>query len=128
MLAISILLLAGCFLFPSSGFHNSLTINGQVLSSADSSAVPGARIIVYDVALSAVRDTQYSDSTGQFKCHWTPLTEGDLGPYREWLLRVIDVDGSENGVFDDLDSIIVEEDPLHNSETVWDLTLHVDLL
>jgi hypothetical protein len=127
MFSVSILFCAGCFLFPSSGFHNSLTINGQVLASADSSVVPGAQIVVFNISMSAVMDTEYSDSTGLFVCHWTPLTEGDLGPYREWPLRVIDVDGSENGVFADLDSTIVEEDPLHNSVTVWDLTLFVDL-
>ncbi|MEN8209579.1 MAG: hypothetical protein ABFR50_10060 [Candidatus Fermentibacteria bacterium] len=128
LLTLSMLFLAGCFLFPSSGFHNNLRINGYVLSSTDSSAVPGANIIVFDSGLSNVRDIEYSDSTGYFECCWTPLTEGDIGPFRYWDVRVIDVDGSENGIFADLDSTIVEEDPLHNNETVWDLTLYVELL
>ena len=98
------------------------------VNNEDSSAVEGAQIIVYDETWSFLKDTEHSDSLGYFNCFWTPLTEEDAGDYREWVVYVHDVDGSENGVFADLDSIIIEDDPLHNSETEWDLTLYVEIL
>ena len=127
ILSVSILFGTGCFLFPSSGFHNSLSVNGYVRSSVDSSAVEGAMITVYEIGTTSIRDTEYSDSLGYFHLYWTPLTEEDEGDYRQWVVTVNDVDGLENGEFADRDTILIEEDPVHNSQTEWDLTLYLDI-
>lgn len=127
ILSVSILFWTGCFLFPSSGFHNSLTVNGYVRLSVDSSAVEGAKITVYEIGTTIIRDTEYSDSLGYFHLYWSPLTEEDEGDYRQWVLTVHDVDGLENGEFADMDTILIEEDPIHNSQTEWNLTLYVDI-
>ncbi len=121
------LLASGCFLFPSSGFHNSLTIEGRILSSLDSSLVPRAKIVVYDITMARTMDIVSSDELGEFGCHWSKLTEAGAGSYREWVVSVLDVDGAENGQFADLDTILVEEEPSQNGSTEWYLDLYVDM-
>ncbi len=122
-----LLLATGCFLFPSSGFHNVLRINGYVRSSTDSTAVEGAEILVLEATVSLVKDTAYSDSLGYFYCSWSSLTDENTGDYREWIVVVHDIDGIQNGVFTAKDTTLIEEDPMHNSETEWELDFYVDL-
>ena len=40
---------------------------------------------------------------------------------------VHDIDGTQNGEFAAKDTTLIEEDPMRNSETEWELDLYVDL-
>lgn len=127
MLVASSLLTSGCFLFPSSGFHNALLVEGRILSSLDSSFVTGAEVAIHDITMEWTHDIELSDELGEFRCGWSKLTEEGVGPYREWVVCVRDVDGTENGQFADLDTVIIEEEPGLNGKTEWYLDLYVDM-
>ncbi len=122
----SALVSTGCFLFPSSGFHNQITLTGFVRSSADSSAIPGIEITIQGLQQSWYVSPHYSDATGWFDVHWTPLVDDSSGEYREWLVTVTDVDGDQNGAFQGADTIVVEEDPIHVSTHEFEVDFYLE--
>lgn len=126
MLLAASLLTSGCFLFPSSGWHNALLVEGRILSSVDSSLVPGAQIVVYDITLAQTHDVEVSDKQGEFSCAWSKFTDEGAEAFREWVVVVRDIDGDENGQFAELDTVIIEEEPGQNGSTEWYLDLYVD--
>lgn len=120
----SSLVFTGCFLFPSSGFHNALKVEGRVLTSHDSTAVEGAQVFVKNEALSATKDTDYSDELGEFSCYWSKLTESNEDD-RYWVVSVVDTDGDLNGRFAFMDTVLVEVNPSQNGSTEWELDFYV---
>ena len=115
------LLVTGCFLFPSSGFHNTLKVSGYVYSAADSTVIAGAAVIN-----SKRNSIVHSDSQGFYESTWTPLTDENSGDQREWLFIVYDVDGQENGSFVSRDTILIEYDPQNITETTFELDFYVE--
>ncbi len=123
----ALMLFTSCFLLPSGGFYNALTLRGTIHSASDSTIVTGIQVTVYHLGNSRVECTVTSDKLGEFYCHWSKLTDDNTGDYREWLISVRDIDGDINGLYADLDTIVVEDDPDDNSTTEWYLDLYLDL-
>lgn len=120
VLVLMLILFSNCFFFPSSGFPNSIKIEGYIRSSLDSLIIPEIEMTV------SSRDTSYTDENGFYTLSFTVLTHEDSGDYREWTVQAKDIDGISNGTFAQMDSILIEIDPTHNGSTDFELDLYLD--
>ena len=121
------LLLCNCFLFDNGRF-NIIDVSGYVRSNTDSSAVPGACVLV-SIELLKGKDPcadVYTDSLGYFEYTSTQPTE----PYDaiQVELIAIDIDEAENGVFLSKDTLLIENDLDASSTINFEVDLYVEMV
>ena len=98
-----------------------INISGYVRSMSDSSAIPGALVIVDPPG--AVNT--YTDSNGYYESKSHSTRQGDLF---ELHMIVTDVDGVNNGVFVSKDTLIYEEDTANNLNLVYEIDFYVEIV
>lgn len=107
ILVLSVIYCSGCSGF-SGGRFSSVVVSGHILTDNDSTAVPGAMILIEYNFLSGYSPIDvYSDSLGYFEYTRHHPTER----YNEFILDLLitDVDGEKNGVFISTDTLLSKE-------------------
>ncbi len=104
------------------GTFNNVDISGYVKAASDSSAIPGALVIVEPPG--SVNTS--TDSNGYYEYHRT-FSTGHGDPL-EILVIVTDVDGDSNGVFISQDSLIYEENTADSLNLVYEIDFYVEIV
>lgn len=118
--AMLLILLQGCI--SGTDKYISMDISGYVRSESDSTAVPGAYIIVSRLAADkgTMADT-FTDGNGFYEYHQSySMDNGESLGIR---VTVVDVDGDTGGVFVSEDSVFCWE----NTEGISDISIVLDL-
>lgn len=112
------LLIAGCI--SDQGTFNNVEITGYVRAESDSSAIPGALVII------GSSTSCTTDSSGYYEYHRTiPTGQGDP---LELLITVSDIDGETNGVFVSEDTLIYEDDTESELNLYYEVDFYVEIV
>ncbi|MEN8209578.1 MAG: hypothetical protein ABFR50_10055 [Candidatus Fermentibacteria bacterium] len=118
-IVLSILLLQGCI--SDQGTFNNVNISGYVRAEPDSTAIPGALLMV---GYQSTKNT--TDSTGYYEYHRTfPTGQGDP---LELVVTVTDIDGEVNGVFVSQDTLIYEENTESQLNLYYEIDFYVEIV
>jgi len=83
-------------------------INGSIVSETENTAIPNIKIV-------SMQDSVHTNSDGNFL-----IKHHDFPESVEIQIKVRDIDGAENGSFEDLDTIIKFENPeFENGDGSW---------
>ena len=111
-------MMTGCI--SDQGVFNNVEVSGYVRSAADSSAIPGALVMIHHST------TNTTDSNGYYEYQRTfPTPRGEAV---ELEITVTDIDGEENGVFVARDTLIVEENPEDELDLHFEVDFYVEVV
>ena len=89
--------------------HATFIVKGEVKSETSSSAIPNIRVVMN-------YDTAYTDASGKYQ-----VETSDFPDDQAYLVEFRDVDGTDNGSYQPLDSIVEFVDPEFTDGTgSWD--------
>jgi hypothetical protein len=115
---LAMLLMAGCL--RDQGYFNNLYISGYVRAAPDSSAIPGALVILDKYGISST-----TDSIGYYDCRVTV----NVGQYPlDVLVTVTDIDGEANGIFVSQDTLIYDENPDLQQSIYYEIDFYVEIV
>ena len=119
MTAVTLVLVwGGCI--SNQGSFNNMEFKGYVMSLSDSTAVPGALVMIDRIFDKAKLGNVRTDGNGYYEYTIT-LPTGNWDPLK-FKLIVADMDGDTNGVFVSQDTILYDD----NIEHELNITFHAD--
>lgn len=87
--------------------HAKFILKGKITSADNKIAVPNIRVIMQYDTLSKQGDTTYSDSNGNYLA----VDEFGFPISRTYSIKFTDTDGTTNGEFQNLDTVVEFKDP-----------------
>lgn len=97
--------------------HARFILKGKITSADNNNPVPNIRVTMQFDTLSKQGDTTYSDSNGNYQA----VDEFGFPISRSYSIKFADIDGTANGEFQNLDTVVEFKDPVFTGgDSHWD--------